>query len=138
MSDRPRGTVYVPRADSRLGIDRGSGIVSIGRLVQSGQATDRVLVDYEGNRYGAVNIVTYADRVAHAYDRQRQQYPTVARALVARESLIEIGWYEPDVGSVVVFPGGARDDLAEWLDAVGTEWMDEELSTSSPWRVRGR
>lgn len=94
----------------------GSGIVGI--RVESSAAA-QVLIDFEGNRYGAVNIVTFADRCLHAHDRQTTSYPTIARAIVTSEALVHVGWLgdKPRDGSprqVIVKPAG-RKPLADWL-----------------------
>lgn len=91
--------VYVPniaasdglRRDT-VGIDPGSGIV--GRA----SGPNHLLIDYEGNRFGAANIVTYADRVAHAADRQVRGYPTLARRVVRCEAFWHVARFLPDYG----------------------------------------
>lgn len=123
--------MYVPSGLVVL-VDKGSGIV--GRPAPNGGAygaeshaddNGRVLVDFEGNRYGAANIVTYADRVYHAYGRMVDDYPTVARNYLKAEQLLQIGWFEPEDGVVDV---NDYDALAEWL---GVEEVDEdELHTT--------
>jgi hypothetical protein len=50
-----------------------------------------------GNRYGAVNLVTFADRVARAWDRQRMKYPSVARASLLADELVKIEGAPMDV-----------------------------------------
>jgi hypothetical protein len=103
--------VYVPKGAARWLIARGSGVVGSRR-----GPTERVTIDYEGNLYGAVNLACYANRVARAYYRHATDYPTVARAYVPPEELLQVGWYEPGLGQVTLFTGGAVADLAEWLD----------------------
>jgi hypothetical protein len=105
--------VYVPAPGLLTEIDRGSGIVG------SRQAEDEWLIDYEGNRYGYANVKTFADRVARAYDRHESRYPTVARMLVHRRSLVRIGSYDPKGRAVVVV--GPHQPLADWL---GVEELD--------------
>jgi hypothetical protein len=81
--------VYIPHPESSLvrSIDRGSGIVG----VDAGGG--RVLIYYEGNRYGAENLVRYAERVEQADGRLQSDYPTVARAVVAAREVVPIGWW---------------------------------------------
>ena len=105
--------VYVPAAGKLAVIDRGSGIVGTER-------EGDVLVDYEGNRYRAVNLRTFADRVARAHDRHATRYPTVARMAVHASALVQVGWYDPGEG-VAVFRGTEYGLLAEWL---GVETID--------------
>jgi hypothetical protein len=63
--------VYVPREGTaaRAAIAEQSGVV--GSLV----ADDRVLLDYEANMHGAVNIQTFADKIHHAAERHASSYP---------------------------------------------------------------
>lgn len=102
--------VYVPASPqmaAQLGIAAGSGIV--GSPVSPG---GRVMVDFEGNLYGAANIVTFADRVRHAADRHATGYPTVARRFVPAESLTAIGSYH--AGRVELHDDGEQQ-LMSWL-----------------------
>lgn len=108
--------VYVPKPGLHGLIAPKSGVVGSTQGV-----TDRVMIDYEGNLFGAVNLERYANRVARAYDRHVTRYPTVARAFVSPDELIQIGTYEPAEFGVLVYPGGAMNDLAEWL---GVEEVD--------------
>jgi hypothetical protein len=98
--------VFVPVAGKLEVIDRGSGIVG-DRWVG-----DEVLIDYEGNRYGYANVKTFADRCARAYDRQSVSYPTVARMVVHRDALIQVGTFDQDQ-RVVYSENDAA--LREWL-----------------------
>jgi hypothetical protein len=103
--------VYVPKQGLLTVIDQGSGIVG----ESWNPLRNEVLIDFEGNRYKAANIITYADRVARAYDRHQAHYPTVARMVVHAGSLTKVGTYDPALGGVTVYPGGAMADLAAWL-----------------------
>lgn len=58
------------QADS--GIASGSGIVT--RVAEEGFAD----VYYEGNQYGAANLVTFEQRAYHAWGRMKAKYPTAA------------------------------------------------------------
>src|SRR4051812_17483330 len=77
--------IYVPAVGSMLEreVAAGSGIVGARTVPEDPESP--VLVYYEGNLYGAANIVTWADRVYHAADRllwQGRGYPTRAMTLV--------------------------------------------------------
>jgi hypothetical protein len=117
--------VYAPAPGRLAFIDRGSGIV--GTTVAAGQ----VLIDYDSNRIGAVNLVTYADKVANAHDRQAHRAPTSARAQVDEADLHLVGWFDPELGMVTVEDAPT---LAAWL---GTDMVAaEELRTT--WDVHMR
>jgi hypothetical protein len=100
--------VYVPLGRLAASILPGSGVVG------TPQEEGRVLVDYEGNRYGAVNMVTLADRVRQAWGRHARRYPTVARQLVRADELIHVGWFLPALGEIVLL-AGEQETLARWL-----------------------
>jgi hypothetical protein len=71
-------SVYVPKADVAeeiaLNICQGSGIVGFSMQ----EDDDSLVFYYEGNIYGAVNMVDWEDRVKNAYDRMATNYPTSA------------------------------------------------------------
>ncbi|HEY1292858.1 MAG TPA: hypothetical protein VGJ60_07265 [Chloroflexota bacterium] len=104
-------TIYVPAGEDTLGIKPGSGIVGSSEPTSSSivqglaAAMDRVRIDYEGNLHGAVNIVTWEDRVKHAAGRhvwnEGRGYPTVARRWVEPEKLHAVGTYDTDTWSIV-------------------------------------
>ena len=75
----------------------GSAIVST-RPARNGD----VVIDYEGNLYGAAGMDVYANRVFHAWDRQVTNYPTIARRAARVEHLVRIGTFDPKAGKVVV------------------------------------
>lgn len=113
--------VYVPVLGRLPEIRRGSGIVG-------GPPDDHgwVLIDYEGKLYGAENLRTFADLVAHAHDRQRTSYPTVARQAVPAYHLLAVGRFAPETGRVQVSNVAA---LEEWLDE---SVRLDQLATSRP------
>lgn len=84
--------VYVPAPGWVTTIDRGSGIVNDPNVWATNGG--RIVVDYEGNRFGASNIVTFADRVMIAAGRHTERYPTIARSALVPESLIRVGTYD--------------------------------------------
>ena len=116
-------TVYVPSVDGPLDalIDRGSGIVG-----SPDASPDHVRIDFEGNRYGAANIITFADKVAHAAGRHETHYPTVARAFVPREHLIAVGQFDGDRVEV-----GDSEALTDWLG----DYTDDDLRITAHRRI---
>ena len=86
----------------------------------------RLLVHYEGNRYGAANMVTYADQAMLAYWRMRDHYPTVAQAAVLVEQLVRIGTLDAERGEIELVDAEHARDLAEWLGC-STERLRAEL-----------
>lgn len=123
--------VFIPAPHSRLRavIDRGSGIVGTPAREFLGQDgsdpldEQRVIIDYEGNRFHAANMKTFADRVFHAAGRHEHRYPTVARSMVPRDELVLLGSFD-----------GERIYVAESLcmdDWLGHGWDPAELHRSS-------
>jgi hypothetical protein len=88
--------VLVPRPGTRAAqfIDPGSGIVtdSTAEPLTTEHGVS-ILVYYEGNRFGAVNIQTLEDKVLHAAGRLDQQYPTVAMGVFLRTDFIPVGTF---------------------------------------------
>ena len=115
--------VYVPAPGShvRRTIAEGSGIVGT-------MEDDRLLIDYEGNLYGAVNIKTFADRVDVAWGRHRVRYPTVARMLVKPEEMRHVGEYDQELGVVLVHDLPA---LANWISVE----LSEDERNPELWRA---
>lgn len=128
--------VYVPTepaSPSTAGIDAGSGIV--GRPIGEG----RVLVYYEGNRFNAANVVTFADRCNVAHGRFATAAPTVARALVPVDDVVRVGTFHREHGRVEVAGGRALVRLAKWLglchetseaDIIDSDKLAVELRTT--------
>jgi hypothetical protein len=114
--------VYVPREGTaaRAAIAEQSGVV--GGLVDD----DRVVLDYEANMHGAVNIQTFADKVHHATERHASSYPTRARTEVGRDTVTEVGVYD---GERVVLHPGAQELVAEWLE-IEQDALDVECHRS--------
>jgi hypothetical protein len=114
-----RFAVYTPRqnapADTRAAvanIDPKSAIVSAPD--DPGQA-DRILIYYEGNRYGYAGVITFADRARIAAGRLKEQAPVIARAAVPRLALTQVAWFTPGHGVDVIGTRGLAA-LAKWLD----------------------
>ena len=107
---------------------------------------DHVLTDFG---YGARRYqpeFSYADRVMHSADRHRRHYSTVARGLFHRDDLEAIGFYDGDVGRVILLGGDSERALAACLgravepaDLVTTgvqhrlrRHLDETLASGDP------
>jgi hypothetical protein len=101
-----RLNVYVPAPGSDLGIVPGSGIVGTRQPALPGvraiEEDGLVLVDYEGNLYGASNVRTLEDRLHHAAGRHIMRYPTVARRLARVSELVFVGDYFYDEKRLLV------------------------------------
>lgn len=105
--------VYIPRPGSLLDLAAGSGIVG------TFQDKTRILIDFEGNIYGAVNLATWADRIHSAAGRAETKYPTTARRSVRISDLVLVGSYESDTGEVdlsqsELSPEETRTLVEEW------------------------
>jgi hypothetical protein len=109
-----RLNVYVPAPGRYTPIEAGSGIVGVETHDQMGEPTGSVVVDYEGNFFGAANIVTWADRIHHAASRHVNRYPTTARSLLPADHLIAVGIYDYERGTLIV-PGEHEARIAAWL-----------------------
>lgn len=117
-------TIYVPRAAS----DLERMILPRSGIVGTMQTEGRVLIDYEGNAYGAANMVTWADRVEHAAGRHVMRYPTVARLEVIAFDLVPVGVFDTDGRTVTV---GHVDEVCRWL-YTRSDALSTELAISSP------
>lgn len=129
--------VYVPNPDHQgglqtSGIDPKSAIV--GRRMVGHDPESPVLIYYEGNRYGAANIVTFADRCMLAAGRLIDNAPTVATRLVHCDAVIRVAGYLPDHRRVQVDDGLSLARLARWLsdapaDADPTDYITDVDAT---------
>jgi hypothetical protein len=59
---------------------------------------EELLVYFEGNRYRAANIRTFADRAMIAAGRLSERYPTIAQASVPAGALVQVGLFTPAQG----------------------------------------
>ena len=122
--------VYVPTIDA-LGIDPGSGIVGSIQPATVGNDPDMLVIDYEGNRYGTVNIVTYADRIAYAAGRHTRNYPTVARQWLSpsstAESVLQVGEFDTTTGVVTL---SEPIFVMSWCTLTAEQLPAELLTTS--------
>ena len=124
---RPVLDVFIPAGEGPWSIDPGSGIVGTIEPAIVGNDPDVLVVDYEGNRYNAVNIITYADRVAHAAGRHVTKYPTAARAWVSPGSMIQVGEFDPTTGVVTLT---AERLVLDWC-SLTEDQLDAELLTTA-------
>lgn len=110
MPDLPTAiTVYVPREGSHLRalLAPKTGIVGSNAGEWLGEGNERkLLIDYQPVST-AVNIVTFADRCYHAYDRHVRHYPTHQRMLADAEDLWPVAFYWAPEGRVQVSGAGA-------------------------------
>ena len=108
--------IWVPAEGAVRTVRRGSAVVSS----QPADEFGRVIVDVEGNLYGAVGMEVFANRVLHAWDRQKERYPTVARMVVPVDKLQRVGVFDVAAGRVrlddPLAVEGNRKLLASWLD----------------------
>lgn len=100
MTDKLRLFVPLPGSATAARIDPGSAIVGVDT------GAPEILVDYEGNRHGAVNLHRYWQRVAQAAGRHLARYPTIARSQVPREELIPVGWWDATRREITLDPPG--------------------------------
>lgn len=119
--------VYVPSRrdgagrDVRMGehmlatVAPRSAIVGTGRDPEPGLLPEMIVVYYEGNLYGAVNMVTFADRAMFAYWRLRDHYPTVAMMAVPRSQVVQAATLYPEHGRVEVKSAAQQVRLTRWL-----------------------
>lgn len=119
--------VFVPKPASRIEsvVDPESAVVGFEDEWFDGHSN--IDVHYEGNRYGAVNMKTFADRVHHAASRMRERYPTTAKSMVPKSDLILVGYWQDDH----VVPGKTSDlaDIGLWL-ALPSNDLAHELKRS--------
>lgn len=85
--------------------------------VDNVRAADTVTLDYEGNKYRSLSFATWADRVHHAYGRQAQRYPTVARTRVPRAVVQIVATYDPREGQITLLDDADPALIARWLGA---------------------
>jgi hypothetical protein len=102
--------IYVPAAG--FGIAAGAAVV--GR-----PAADGVMLDFEGNLYGASGMETFEGRLQHAAGRATSRYPTVARMLVRPEQVVRVGTARRSeaLGGWVVVSIVYPEAFAGWLGA---------------------
>lgn len=119
-----------------LSIDPMSGIVGV-----PARLADHTLIYYEGNRYNASNIVTWADRVEHAAGRLTWQgvgYPTIALAMVQTEWLTAVGTF--DGREITLLDEVAANRVYTYLELHerGEHALDDECRTTRLLNAEGR
>jgi hypothetical protein len=104
--------VYVPAGGHRAtgGIARGSAIVGL-----PDPGSEEVTVYFEGAIHEQTNMGSLADRAAHAYDRLRDDAPTVATRVVPREALVAVGIFDPLTGRIFLTGPQSAATAATWL-----------------------
>lgn len=140
VNERPSEVVVVvpSDADPQVGsygrIEPGSGIVL--ERIDMVAGFDGMLW-FEGNLYGAGNIVTYADKVYHAWGRMDAHYPTIAKTAAHNDEIVEVGTFDTKFGIVTVTDEAA---LAAWLcrpverdDLLTTQLRHKELRELRSW-----
>lgn len=108
--------VYVPVERWAHRIDPRSGIVGRPEDRNGLAGGEAVHIYYEGNRFGASNIVTFADRCDHAHGRMVENYPTVAQRMVPLDLLTRVGTFLPRLGVQLDGEAACLIALAKWLD----------------------
>lgn len=128
MITRQKFDVYVPVEDTPLRNEllAGSGIVGTPASAWFESEDEAVLIDFEGNKYGAVNLVTFADRVYHAAGRQQQRYPTVARRMVEADTIEHVGFFYPEFSRVDVGSSEQLAAIGKWLGLFDGDRFDSE------------
>lgn len=124
MKQATETVVYLlkPETAQRYNIAAGSGIVG------EASEADRITVWYEGNVYRSEALCGFAEKVRCAYDRMATNYPTIARMSIPADHLIEVGWYNPVLGTVAIDPAH-QDAVAAWCDKPWAE-LAEEMTAS--------
>lgn len=125
--------VLVPVVGAAHGIDAGSGIVA--DLDAPRGDGGLVVVYFEGNRVGAVNLRHLEDRLTVAGGRLTAKYPTVARSSVPLGDFEVVGTLETDGWRFTPYPH-ADEALCGW---VGGDWRrpeNEQLAEDCRWWER--
>lgn len=109
-------TLYVPALGSSLSrtLARGSAIVSD---ANEAPRDGLVVIYFEGNIFGAVNLVEYPDRVLNAAGRLRENYPTSAMQGAYLSDLVAIGTFHYPTRGLLI---ENRAALQEWLTPAKT------------------
>jgi hypothetical protein len=123
--------VYIPddAAPHRISIsvnhiDAKSAIVS-----DPNPSGDMIVIYYEGNRYGASEIVTLADRARRATERLVAKAATVAMCAVPRAALLQVGVLNPWRGIDLIEDPATVAALARWLELLDDGVDSAELYT---------
>ena len=106
-------TVYVPAEGSQLAKDVAPGSAIVG----DENSAVTVLVDYEGNLYGATNLHEFDVRLEIAAGRHVEKYPTTARRAVPKTSVQAVATYDYESRQLEPLNGAAAMVLGEWVNA---------------------
>lgn len=123
--------VFIP-ADMHLSapttaatIDPASGIVGV-----PFEEPGRLNLYYEGNRFRAKNIRTFADRCYHAASRLETRYPTIACGLFPERDFEQVGTL---VGGERVEVEGADDTIARGVAGATVGGRDDKVIRLAMW-----
>lgn len=126
MPQHTHYAVFVPT--TAIGADLGSAVVApVAALVSR---TERVLVHYESNRFGAENMHRFVEKVHHAAGRADAHYPTIAKALVRRDALHRVALYDLRLGLLRIADAAA---LARWAGEGLDCHFDQEAWQIAQW-----
>jgi len=112
--------VYVPHVHAPVSKTIAAGAGIVGKPAGEWHPSDsslsdgRLVIDYE-EPGPAANIITFADRVYHAYDRQLSRYPTHKRMWPLAEEFIHVADFFPSHGRVELAGGQEMYVLMRWL-----------------------
>jgi hypothetical protein len=99
-------------------------------LVSVACSGEQVVCSYEGNKYGAANIVTLADKAMLAAGRLRTGYPTAAVRSFRRSELVPVGFYDEEQGEIRI-TDAAQANVARWVGCSPGALSVELLTTGS-------
>ncbi len=88
MRPEDEATVFVLREGSRFADLIAAGSAIVGSAPASGSGAG-IVIDYEGNTIGAVNLRTFEERARNAAGRHFTAYPTVARMHLKADDMAE-------------------------------------------------
>ena len=112
MDDKYNTTlnVYVPCSNTftATAIAKKSAIVGT-------QIEDRIMLDYEGNLYGAANLESWDECLLVAAFRHIDHAPTVARIHANESELKQVGTFNPATRVFTPMPE-MKDTLDDWLE----------------------
>lgn len=118
--------IYLP-APEETGIVGNTTGVGAG-IVGTAREDGTLLIDFESNAGGYTNLVRYADRCRHAWDRQSTGHPTPNRMVVLPEEVVEVARFDTDYGEVHVQPGW-EPAILTWVDCDEQQWQTERVSS---------
>jgi hypothetical protein len=99
-------------------------------VVSAACSGERVVCSVEGNKYGAENMKTLADRAMHAAGRLRTGYPTVAARAIPRSQIVPVGFYDEERGELHL-EQGTENSVAMWIGCRVDELSSELITTGS-------